>query len=209
MVETTEYARSLRNGKNDLHITALSGTGLGNTNPVATRGSTLGPGVPSSARPTETTQPPRVRLTEPERINVLETRLAAGGHLTVEANVLQRANVPKPAGQVVLFKSIMKDWAFNESEAAMVLGFETASDIVEIYTGIRPLRQRDANDRLRAVLRIATDLDALFGEVTAIQDWLSEPQRDLGGAAPRSLLVEGSMENLLLVKSYVAYLSGR
>jgi uncharacterized protein (DUF2384 family) len=68
---------------------------------------------------------------------------------------------------------------------------------------------RDANDRLQAVLRIATDLDDLFREVAAIRDWLSEPQRDLDGATPRSLLTEGSMENLLRIKYYVAYLSGR
>ena len=71
------------------------------------------------------------------------------------------------------------------------------------------VEHRDANDRLRAVLRIAADLDALFQEVPAVRDWLSEPQRDLGGATPRSLLTEGSMENLLRVKYYIAYLSGR
>ena len=126
------------------------------------------------------------------------------GRLIADATVL-----PRPKGEVVLFRRIMEDWGFNDQEAATLLGYDAASDIEEIYTGVKPVRQRDANDRLRAILRIATDLDALFLEVPAIRDWLLEPQRDLGEATPRSLLTEGSMENLLRVKSYVAYLSGR
>ena len=121
----------------------------------------------------------------------------------------QKAKVLRPSGQVALFKRIMADWDFNEREAAILLGFEAASDIREIYSGIRPVGHRDANDRLRALLRIATDLDALFKEQAAIRGWLNEPQPDLNDEAPRSLLTEGSMENLLRVKNYVAYLSGR
>ena len=90
-----------------------------------------------------------------------------------------------------------------------MLGFESGSDAKEIYLGLRPVGHRDANDRLRAVLRIAADLDALYQGKDAIRDWLNEPQRDLGGKTPRALLNEGSMENLLQVKYYVAHLSGR
>jgi Protein of unknown function (DUF2384) len=123
--------------------------------------------------------------------------------------MIANAEALKPAGQVVLFKKTMEDWNFTDEEAATLLGFEAAFDIGEIYLGMKPVGHRDANDRLRAVLRIATDLDALFEGVSAIRDWLSEPQCDLGGVPPRRLLTEGSMENLLRVKSYVAYLSGR
>ena len=123
--------------------------------------------------------------------------------------VPQGVRIGKPAGQVVLFRRIMEDWDFNDKDAATLLGFEAAADIGQIYLGMKPLGHRDANDRLRAILRIAADLDALFREVVAIRDWLSEPQRDLNGKTPRSLLTEGSMENLLRVRYYVAYLSGR
>jgi hypothetical protein len=129
--------------------------------------------------------------------------------MVADAKILPRANALKPPGQIVLFQKIMEDWGFSDQEAATLLGFESASDIREIYRGTKPVGHRDANDRLRAVLRIAADLDALFRETSAIRDWLSEPQRDLGGATPRTLLTEGSMENLLRVKYYVACLSGR
>ena len=103
----------------------------------------------------------------------------------------------------------MEQWGFSEKEAATLLGFENAADIGEIYAGRKPVGHRDANDRLRAVLRIAADIDALFNDRDAVRDWLNEPQKDLGGKRPRALLNEGSMENLLQVKYYVSYLSGR
>jgi hypothetical protein len=130
-------------------------------------------------------------------------------HFIAEAKVAQKSPRLKPTGQIVLFHKIMQDWGFNDGEASTLLGFESASDIREIYLGMKPVGHRDANDRLRAVLRIAADLHALFRSEAAIRDWLSEPQRDLDRATPRSLLTEGSMENLLRVKYYVAYLSGR
>lgn len=132
------------------------------------------------------------------------------GTLVLEARVTTEEAKPlKPAGQIVLFQKVMEDWDFNEQEAATLLGFEAASDIRDIYAGRKPVGHRDANDRLRAILRIAADLDALYEEPGAIRDWLNEPQMDLGGKTPRALLNEGSVENLLQVKYYVSYLSGR
>ena len=90
-----------------------------------------------------------------------------------------------------------------------MLGFEASSYVQEIYDGRKPVGHRDTNDRLRAILRIAADLDALFQDVFSIRGWLNEVQKDLDGATPRALLQEGSMENLLRVKYYVAHLSGR
>jgi hypothetical protein len=75
----------------------------------------------------------------------------------------------------------MEDLGFSDQQAAILLGFEAVFDIGEIYRGMRPIGNRDAKDRLRAVLRTATELDALFREIDTIRDWLNEPQRDLGG----------------------------
>src|SRR5262249_14886830 len=128
--------------------------------------------------------------------------VVAGGFIA-NAEVLPSAKAPKPAAPVVLFQKIMEDWNFSDEEAATLLGFEAGFDINQIYLGTKSVEHRDANDRLRAVLRIATDLDALFEEVAAIRAWLREPQPDLDEATPRSLLTEGSMENLLRIKTYV------
>jgi hypothetical protein len=217
MLNTLNYNGRLGDGNDDPHIPVRSGAGLGNTNPIATLGSTLGSGaawveqLPSRAKAWEPSERQArvihflvakpLTLGSPEfGTPTLETHAAA---------VAPQSAKFKPAGQVVLFQRVMEDWGFNDREAATLLGFESASDMREIYSGSKPVGHRDANDRLRAVLRIAADLDALFREVGAIRNWLREPQHKLVEAIPHSLLTEGSMENLLRVKYYVAYLSGR
>ena len=132
---------------------------------------------------------------------------SAGGFWIVDEamGATKEAQTFKAAGQVVLFQRVMHDWGFDEQQAATLLGFENASDIRDMYAGRRPVGHRDANDRLRAVLRIAADLDALYQERSAIREWLNEPQADLGGKTPRALFDEGSMESLLRVKYYVSF----
>lgn len=219
MLDNLEHNRRARNGKDGPHFPVISGGGLGNTNPVATRGTTFGVDVPLRFKTADSllnewgdTQHERPReqsfsLQGPTAGGVVAPSL--GARFLVEAFALEKAKTLKPAGQVVLFRKVMEDWSFNEKEAATLLGFEIGSDIKEVYLGMKHVRHRDANDRLRAVLRIAADLDALYQEVAATRDWLSEPQSDLDGATPRALLNEGSMENLLRVKYYVSYISGR
>jgi len=225
MPDILEHEKRLRNGKDELYIPVWSREGLGNTNPTATLAPTLGSSAVTTkvltiaqsevAMPGIDPQLPDaignlLRNVEVATAHLPVVYMRLGEHLVVfETKLREPTRGFKPAGQVVLFKKIMEDWNFNNQEAATLLGFEAAQDINEIYTGMKSVRHRDANDRLRAVLRIAADLDALFQEVPAIRDWLSEPQRDLGGATPRSLLTEGSMENLLRVRHYASYLSGR
>jgi hypothetical protein len=229
MQDQLEYNRPLGNGRDERG----AGTGLANTDPVATRGPMLGSTVhreEAIRRMWETffrDYRDAMRawqfLLQHDSDVTHEWQILGHSLLrdeAMKAQLVERARdvftaawsqtrVFKPAGQVVLFKKVMEDWGFNDQEAATLLGFETATDISEIYLGRKPVGHRDANDRLRAVLRIATDLDALFKDVDAIRDWLDEPQGDLGEATPRALFTEGSMENLLRVKYYVAYLSGR
>jgi hypothetical protein len=210
MTMLTEYGQSFGNGKDGQHITVWPPGLVGNTVPTATRGSTLGSSTPlGKAGLGESRSIEETLGLFGEQVHPLVARYSGEGGLIADAKVLPRAKALKPRGEVVLFQRIMEDWSFSDEEAATLLGFEAALDIDEIYRGSKPVGHRDANDRLRAVLRIATDLNALFQDVDGIRDWLSEGQLDLNSATPRSLLTEGSMENVLRVKSYVSYLSGR
>jgi len=214
------------NGKDHERVAKQRWRGaLGSTQPTATLGSTLqGLVEPGTRWPAvdETSRQVLLLLkdllhpewsTRPER--VVMHIAPRGGAVAAATEVFAKVDPgigterPKATGQVVLLEKVMQQWGFSEKEAAMLLGFEDSSDIREIYDGRKPVGHRDANDRLRAVLRIAADIDALFDDRDAIRDWLNEPQRDLGGKTPRALLNEGSMENLLQVKYYVSHLSGR
>jgi len=217
MLDNLEHNRKVRNGRDGPFTTVTPSTGLGNTNPAATLGSTFGSGAPVILHGRRGVGK---SVALQELVEGLDPVLAVqggsivvahsiGGRVVLFENSAAESKVLRPEGQVVLFKKVMDQWDFSDEEAAMLLGFEDAADIQDIYEGRKPVGHRDANDRLRAVLRIAADIDALYDDKDAIRGWLNEPQRDLGGKTPRALLTEGSMENLLQVKYYVAHLSGR
>jgi hypothetical protein len=213
MWEVSEYEFDLPknrpNGKSE-HRASIRG-GLGNTNPHTTSAYILSEATPAELWATHSDQPGASYVRD---VFTVRTSIIGVGALTpLKEGVLHPGHVQpqprkavKPAGQIVLFKKILEDWGFSDREAAILLGFEAASEVREVLSGAKAVRQRDVNDRLRAVLRIATDLDSLFRDVDAIRDWLSERQSMLGDATPRALLLEGSMENLLRVKHYVAFL---
>jgi hypothetical protein len=214
MLDNLERDQILHNGKYRSTTAARPSTGLANTNPVATPGSPLGWDMFASHYAGDSPKEILERLADSvfavQEVEDVDIWLrSAEGVVEIRVKRANEKTKPKLPGQIVLFKKIMEDWGFDEQEAATLLGLDAPSDVRDIYDGRKPVVHRDANDRLRAILRIAADLDALYRDVRAIQDWLNEPQKDLGGATPRSLLQEGSMENLLTVKYYVSHLSGR
>lgn len=218
MLDNPPYSQSLRDGENSPLVNNGWVRETEVSNPVTMRGETLGTGWPladdlnqcekfqshsADARPNSRwTQSVQFGSTLP---SVGTTSTTVLDNLSLSSSVVK----PRVAGQIVLFRKIMDDWGFRQQEAGILLGAENPSAIQEIYDGWKAVATRDAIDRLRAVLRIAADLDALFQDVVAIRDWLNEMQRDLNGTTPRMLLLEGSMENLLKVKLYLSFLSGR
>ena len=123
-------------------------------------------------------------------------------------NAHQREQV-RASGEIVLLQRVMIRWGFDDREAACLIGYEDPSWMRSLYGGLSSLRTRDEKDRLRAVLRIATDLLSLYRDEAEIGAWLREKKRQLGGESAYDLMMEGSMENLLRVKQFIEVLSGR
>ena len=92
-----------------------------------------------------------------------------------------------------------------------LLGFEAGdtSHVAAVLQGQEELRGRDARDRITHVFRIRETLDSLFRDLKVENDWLREPHDLLEGRSPMSLLLGGSMEDLLLVRDYVDEVAGR
>ena len=103
----------------------------------------------------------------------------------------------------------MELWDFSRKDAAEILGFEDEGMIGELYAGIEKVRQRDVRDRLKIFLSLAVDLHGLYDSDATIKQWLDQPKKLLRGKTPRSLIVEGSMENLLRVRQLVQYEANR
>ena len=124
-------------------------------------------------------------------------------------------DTPRPrvrlAGPVQFILKLLETWKLERDKAAVLLGFEESDgDRVErILSGSEPLSGRDTKDRIVHLLHVRKTLSALFRNREVENEWLREPRSLLGEQSPMDLLLEGSMENLLLVREYVETMAGR
>ena len=118
-----------------------------------------------------------------------------------------RRRLPSP---IWFVEKLLKTWRLSHDDAAPLLGFEPSDlpYVTDVLAGRAVLRGRDAMDRIAYLLWIRKTLSALHRNEEAENEWLREPQKILDDEAPMNLLLEGSMENLLLVKEYVEATAG-
>ena len=102
-------------------------------------------------------------------------------------------------------------WKLEPLDAVGLLGFDVADadHVSAVLDGRERFRGRDVRDRIAHLLLIRATLRSLFRDLKVENDWLREPHAMLGRQTPLSLLLGGSMEDLLLVKEYVDTAAGR
>ena len=136
----------------------------------------------------------------------------SGGAITLEGESAERSPYRgRITGPVKFINQLLDVWHLNADLACTLLGFEPSDSayVNDVLRGYATLRGRDAKDRIAYLFQIRTSLAALFRDESVENEWLREPQDILNGEAPMDLLLEGSMENLLLVKEYVELVAGR
>lgn len=116
----------------------------------------------------------------------------------------------RPIGPIQLFDAILKTWQLDESHAIVLLGLDPDDQgyAADLLAGRKVIKGRDIKDRLAYLIQIRMTLSGWFRNETVENEWLREPQKLLDGKVPMELLLEGSMENLLLVKEYVQAATG-
>ena len=114
-------------------------------------------------------------------------------------------------GPVKFVNQLLATWNLEPQSACTLLGFEPSqfSYVHGVLQGHETLTGRDARDRIVHLFQIRKLLSALFQNETVENEWLREPHDTLNGKKPMDLLLEGSMENLLLVREYVELVAGR
>ena len=114
-------------------------------------------------------------------------------------------------GPVQFIVKLLDTWKLEPDKAAVLLGFEESGEdhVKGILSGREPLYGRDAKDRVVHLLHIRGTLSALFQDREVENEWLRESRSLLHDKSPLDLLLEGSMENLLLLREYVETMAGR
>jgi uncharacterized protein (DUF2384 family) len=115
----------------------------------------------------------------------------------------------RKTGPVQYLEKLLQVWGLNATEGAILLGADDASYVRRLSLGATRLDGRDAKDRVAHLFAIDEALSRLFRNDEVVREWLREPKRELGGKSALDVLLEGSMENMLLVKQFTEHLSGR
>ena len=114
------------------------------------------------------------------------------------------------AGPIQFFWKLLDFWHLDESDAVKLLGFDLAEAEYarEVMRGGRQLVGRDLKDRLAHLFHIRRTLWSLFRNLDVENEWLRERHSILNGGSPLSLMLKGSMEDLLLAREYVESAAG-
>ena len=114
-------------------------------------------------------------------------------------------------GPVKFIRRLLKDWNLKGCNAVALLGFEASQNaqIERVLDGTATLRGRDVKDRIVHLYHIRKTLSALFEDLEVENDWLRESHPLLNNCIPMDLLLEGSLENLLLIRDYVETVAGQ
>lgn len=116
------------------------------------------------------------------------------------------------AGPPVQFAlKLVELWRLETDAAVGLLGFDPmdADYAAAALGGPEQFRARDIRDRISHLFWIRKTLWSLFRDIETENQWLREPHAMLDERSPLSLLVSGSMEDLLLAREYVEAAAGR
>lgn len=119
-------------------------------------------------------------------------------------------DVGRLTGPVQFVWKLMEFWRLDKRDAVCLLGYDSGEFeyVAAILDGRRRLGGRDVRDRVAHLFHIRRTLWSLFRDLEVENDWLREERSMLNGDSPLSLMLEGSMENLLLAREYVDSAAG-
>ena len=116
----------------------------------------------------------------------------------------------KLSGPVQFVWKLMDFWRLDRPDAVRLLGYdpEDMEYVSAVLDGRRRLSGRDLSDRIAHLFYIRRTLWSLFRDLDVENDWLREKHSMLDGRSPLSLMLEGSMEDLLLAREYIESAAG-
>lgn len=113
-------------------------------------------------------------------------------------------------GPIQFVRKLMECWRLDRKEMVRLLGYDPddAEYGLAVLDGKLPLHGRDVRDRIAHLFCIRRTLWSLFRDLEVENEWLRERHRVLNEKSPLSLMLEGSMEDMLLAREYVEAAAG-
>lgn len=113
-------------------------------------------------------------------------------------------------GPVQFIRKLKESWHLGMPDAVVILGYdlEDIEHVTAVLDGQEQFRGRDVRDRIAHLFFIRRTLWSMFRDLDVENDWLRERHHMLSNMSPLSLMLEGSMEALLLAREYVESAAG-
>ena len=152
------------------------------------------------------------QLDSVESIEAKQLRERTGSYLVAKSSRTSSrvASLAKPSGPIQFVIQLLENWRLEKSDAVKLLGFaaEETEYVHRLLQGEEQLNGRDIKERIGHLFHIRGTLRALFQDLKTENDWLREEHSLLDKKSPLDILLEGSMESLLLVREYVDTVAG-
>ena len=115
-------------------------------------------------------------------------------------------------GPIKFIKKLLIMWDIDQEDATLLLGFDGQNK--EYVDGLLRgdeylIEGSESEDRIAYLFYIWGILSELCRDSTAEVKWLRAREQELGGKTPMELILSGSITDLLLVKEFVDFVSGR
>lgn len=156
------------------------------------------------------------RETNQFRLTLVDDESQAANESEIDSEVrkiLARGTMQRKrlSGPIQFVAKLLEFWRLDETDVVALLGFGPAekTHVADVFDGLDDFRGRDVKDRIAHLFRIRETLDSLFRNLDVENQWLREPHSSLDGKSPLSLLLGGSMEDILLTRDYVDAAAGR
>lgn len=113
-------------------------------------------------------------------------------------------------GPIQFVQKLMECWGLDCEDMVRLLGYapDDAEYGLAVLDGRTALHGRDVRDRIAHLFCIRRTLWSLFRDLEVENEWLRERHRMLNEKSPLSLMLEGSMEDMLLAREYVEAAAG-
>lgn len=108
-------------------------------------------------------------------------------------------------GPVQFLWSLMEKWGLTPKELAILLDYEDEKSVKALLDGWQTLKGRDRKTRIQCLFVMRALLDGLFRDAAVEREWIREPQEELGNESLLSLMLEGSIENLLRARQFLEH----
>ena len=111
---------------------------------------------------------------------------------------------------VQFIRKLKESWHLSMPDAVVILGYdsEDIEHVSAVLDGQEQFRGRDVRDRIAHLFFIRRTLWSMFRDLDVENDWLREQHDMLSDTSPLSLMLEGSMEALMLAREYVESAAG-